>query len=90
MHLIIAYMKNGELPENKTKSKVLRLKAARYINYDDKIYMRGYSIPFLKCVMPSEAYYIMREIHEGLYGNHAWGVIGVQDAKTRLLLANNE
>ena len=41
--------------------------------YDDKLYMRGYSMPLLKYVTPTDAKYIMREIHEGTYGNHARG-----------------
>ena len=73
MHPIIAYLKNDELPKNKTKSRVLRLKVARYVIYDNKLYRRGYSMPLLKCVAPSEARYIMREIHEGICGNHAGG-----------------
>ena len=73
MHPIIAYLKNDELPKNKTKSRVLRLKVARYVIYDNKLYRRGYSMPLLKCVAPSEARYIMREIHEGICGNHARG-----------------
>ena len=30
-------------------------------------------MPLLKCVAPSEAKYIMREIHEGICRNHAGG-----------------
>ena len=62
MDPIIAYLKNDELPENKIEARVLRWKATRYIIYDDKICRRGYSMPFLKCVTPSEANYIMRKI----------------------------
>ena len=65
MDPIIAYLKHGELPENKTEARVLRLKVARYVIYKDILYRRGYSMPFLKCVAPIEADYIMREIHKG-------------------------
>ena len=44
----------------------------------------------LKCVPPSEAEYITREIHEDICGNHARGIPSVQNLKTRLLLANDE
>ena len=64
---------NGELPERKTEARILRLKAACYIIYDDKLYRRGYSMPLLKCIPPSEAKYIMREIHESICGNHTRG-----------------
>ena len=41
--------------------------------YDDKLYIRGYSISLLKCVPPSKAKYIMKKIHEGICGNHVRG-----------------
>ena len=73
MDPIIAYLKNGKLPENKIKARILRLKAARYVIYDDKLYRRDYSMSLLKCVTPTEADYIMREIREGICGNHIGG-----------------
>ena len=30
-------------------------------------------MPLLKCTTPLEAKYILREIHEGAYGNHTEG-----------------
>ena len=73
MDPIVAYLKTGEQPEYKTEARILRLKVARYVLYDDKLYRRGYSMPLLKCASPSEAKYIMREIHEGTCGNHVEG-----------------
>ena len=71
--LIIAYLKNSELLENKMEARNLRLKAAHYVIYDDKLYRRRYSMPLLKCVVPFEAEYIMREIYEGICENHIEG-----------------
>ena len=73
MDPIIAYLKNSELPEEKMEARILQLKAAHYVLYDDKLYRRGYSMPLLKCVLPTEAKNIMWEIHEGTCGNHAGG-----------------
>ena len=73
MDPIIAYLKNGELPEEKMEACILQLKAARYVLYDDKLYRRGYSMPLLKCVLPAEVKNIMWEIHEGTCGNHIGG-----------------
>lgn len=70
---ILAYLKASRLLEDKTESKILRIKATRYFIYDDKLYMRGHSMLLLRCVTPLKANYIMREIHEGIYGNHAVG-----------------
>ena len=71
--LIVAHLKTSEQPEDKTKAHILWLKAARYALYDDKLYRRGYSMPLLKCATPSEAKYLMREIHKGTCRNHAGG-----------------
>ena len=73
MDPIIAYMKNEALPEEKTKVHILRLKAACYILYHDKLYIRGYLMPLLKCILPMQAKSIMWDIHEDTCGNHAVG-----------------
>ena len=73
MDPIIAYLKNNELPKEKIEACILRLKAARYILYDEKLYKTSYSIPLLKSVLPTEVKNIMLKIHEGICGNHTWG-----------------
>ena len=70
MDPIIAYLKNGDLPKGNTKAHILQLKAACYVFYDNKLYRRGYLMPLLKCMPPTEAEYIMKEIHNGIYENH--------------------
>ena len=73
MDPILAYLKTGELPEDKMEARILRVKAACYVIYDDKLYRNGYSTSLLKYVTPYEADYIMREIHEGICENHVRG-----------------
>ena len=70
MDPIVAYLRTVEQPKDKTKARILQLKAAYYVLYNDKLYRRSYSMPLLKCATPSEAKYIMREIHEGTCGIH--------------------
>ena len=69
----MAYLKTGELPEDKTKAIILSVKARSYVIYDDKQCRRGYSVPFLRYITPSEANYIMRGIHKGICENHVGG-----------------
>ena len=38
---------------------------------NDALYKRGFSMPYLKCVDKDEAKYILKEIHEGICGDHA-------------------
>ena len=70
---IIAYLKNDEMPKEKIEARILQLKVARYMLYDDKLYRRGYSMKLLKCVLPTKSNNIMWEIHEGTCGNHTRG-----------------
>ena len=37
----------------------------------DVLYKRGLSRPYLRCLNYEEADYVMREIHEGICGNHS-------------------
>ena len=91
MDPIIAYPKNGYLLEEKTEAFFLRLKVAHCMLYDDKLYKMGYSMPFLKCVLPTEVKNIMWKIHEGTCGNHTGGKSLVFKApEAGLLLVNHE
>ena len=73
MDPLVDYLKNMVLHANKNEAWSIRFKFARYILYDDKLYRRGLSAPLLWCVTNEEANYIMREIHEGICGNHTKG-----------------
>ena len=44
MDPIVTYLKTSKLLRNKTEVRILRMKATRYVIYDDKLYRRGYSI----------------------------------------------
>ena len=70
---MIQYLKDGMLPEDKKKARLLRLKAARYTLYDNQLYKRGFSTPLLKYVDLDKGNHILQEIHEGVCGNHARG-----------------
>ena len=68
---IISYLKDGTLPEGKDEARKLRIRSARYILLNDILYKRGFSQPYLRCLSPEEANYMLREIHEGACGNHS-------------------
>ena len=87
MNPIINYLKKkGELPEDKTDAKILRIKPARYVIYNEKLYRGGYSMPLLRCVKS-----LKRELHENIYENHIRrAIVSLQSIKIGLLLANNE
>ena len=48
----------------------VRVRSTRYVLMDKVLYKRGFSQPYLRCLAPEEANYVLREIHEGACGNH--------------------
>ncbi|KAL5537740.1 hypothetical protein UlMin_045713 [Ulmus minor] len=68
---IVGYLLRGELPQDRTEARTLRMRAARYTYLAGHLYKWGFSNPLLKCVTVDQGLYIMREIHEGVCGNHA-------------------
>ena len=69
--LIISYLKDGNLPEEKDEARKLRVRSTRYVLLNDVLYKRDFSQPYLKCFSPDEANYVLREVHEGACGNHS-------------------
>ena len=67
----IAYLRSGILPDGKEAARKLKVQASRYVIIKDVLYKRGFSRTYLRCLNHEEADYVMREIHEGIYGNHS-------------------
>ncbi|KAI3448541.1 hypothetical protein Pfo_005206 [Paulownia fortunei] len=63
---IIQYLTTGELPDNPVDARKLKTRAARFLIIDGELYKRGFSQPYLKCLTPIKANYVLREIHEGI------------------------
>ncbi|XP_011101938.1 uncharacterized protein LOC105179973 [Sesamum indicum] len=70
---IVDFLTKGAVPENQKEAKALRGKASRFVMMDGELYKRGFSQPLLKCLTPEEGNYVLREIHEGICGNHLGG-----------------
>jgi len=64
-------LKKGWLLEDKAEARKIQIRAARFVIINDMLYRLGYSFPYLRCAHPEEADYVLREIHEGICGNHA-------------------
>lgn len=71
MDHIISYLKDKNLPDNKDEARKILLRLARYVILGDVLYKRGYSLSYLRYLTSKEANYVMREIHEGICGNHS-------------------
>ena len=68
---IISYLKDRSLPEGKDEARKLRVRLARYVLLNEVLYKRGFSQPYLRCLSPNEANYMLREVHKGACGNHS-------------------
>ena len=72
------YLVDGKLPSDLKEASKLRARSARFMVHRGTLYKRGFSAPLIKCVGKEDANYILREVHEGICGNHigAWTLVG--------------
>ena len=68
---IVHYLRKGWLPKDKIEARKIQIRVACLVIIDDVLYRRGYSLPYLRCVSSKEVDYVLCEIHEGIFGNHA-------------------
>ena len=73
MDPIIMYLLHGDLPENKNESRNLRIRATRYALIGNHLYRKSFTGPYLRCLAPKNARSLLKEIHEGVCGNHSMG-----------------
>ena len=64
------YLVEGTLPSDPKEASKIRAMSARFTIHQGTLYKRGFSTPILKCVGKEDANYILREVHEGVCGNH--------------------
>ncbi|KAM1120873.1 hypothetical protein ACFX19_002666 [Malus domestica] len=69
--LIYRFLAHDTLPNDKVQAKHIRYKATRYLIINDQLYKRGFNLPYLRCLTPAEAETVLREIPEGVCGDHA-------------------
>ena len=68
---IASYLKDDVLPNEKEAARKLKVRAARFVLIKDVLYKRGFSLPYLRWLGNEKADYVMREVHEGICGNHS-------------------
>ncbi|GKD20077.1 reverse transcriptase domain-containing protein, partial [Tanacetum coccineum] len=74
---IMEYLKDRTLPDDRKEASKLRIKARQYELLEGVLYRRSFLKPWLRCVGPLQADYVIREIHEGSCSMHAgpWSVV---------------
>ena len=68
---LISYLKTGVLPDGSDATRKVKVQASRFVLIKGVLYKRGFSRPYLRCLCHEEANYVMREVHEGICGNHS-------------------
>ncbi|KAK3028368.1 hypothetical protein RJ639_038042 [Escallonia herrerae] len=61
MDMIIKYLSTGELPSERHEARNLCVKAARYALVEGILYKKSFSLPYLRCLCPSESLYALQE-----------------------------
>nr|GEY58763.1 reverse transcriptase domain-containing protein [Tanacetum cinerariifolium] len=67
---LVNYLKEGILPGDEKEARKLRLKARQYELIEGALYKQSFLTPWLRCVGPLQAEYVMKEIHEGSCSMH--------------------
>ena len=70
---IVKYLENGILPEDKTEARRIQRLAAKFTLHNGELLRRSLSGPYLKCLIPEEAQYVLAELHEDECENHSEG-----------------
>ncbi|XP_063938093.1 uncharacterized protein LOC135147954 [Daucus carota subsp. sativus] len=73
MDEIKLYLENGHLPTNADEARKLQVRALKYVLIEGILYRKSFVIPYLRCLRPDEAREALREVHEGVCGQHLGG-----------------
>ena len=75
--LVVSYLKDGALPNDKEVARKLKVQATRFVLIKVILYKKGFSCPYLRCLSLEEADYVMREVHKGICRNHSgsWSLV---------------
>ena len=68
---LISYLRMGLLLNGKDAARKLKFQASRLVLIKDVLFKRGFSQLYLWCLSHEEVDYVMREVHEGICGNHS-------------------
>nr|GEZ95655.1 reverse transcriptase domain-containing protein [Tanacetum cinerariifolium] len=68
---LVEYLTKGTLSAKIKKASGIKIKARRYIMVNDVLYRKSFLEPWLRCVSPTQAEYVVKEIHEGSCSMHS-------------------
>jgi len=68
---ILNFLIHYTLPENEAEARRVRRQAASYTVISRELFKRGFSILLLKCLDPTQAEYVLAELHRGICDMHS-------------------
>ena len=74
MDLIVLFLREDVLPEDKSEADKVQRKAPWFWLYEDqKLYKHFFSGPYLFCIHLEASELLLEELHEGICGSHTGG-----------------
>ncbi|XP_022858502.1 uncharacterized protein LOC111379372 [Olea europaea var. sylvestris] len=70
MEPIIEFITSGNLPSDARLARSIRARAPRYCMISGVLFRRSITLPYLRCLRPSESSQALAEVREGVCGNH--------------------
>ena len=67
---ILSFLRDGRLPSRPEEARKVQKRAAQFTVLNGKLYKRGFSQPYLRCIGEDEARYVLEEVHGGICGDH--------------------
>ena len=64
------YLIDGLLLDDPKEASKLRTRSVGFTIHKGSLYKRGFFTPILKCIAGKDVDYVLREVHEGVCGNH--------------------
>ena len=64
------YLKEGLLSKDPKEASKLRSRSAKFTIHRGTLYKQGFFTPIIKCIAREDTNYVLREVHEGVCGNH--------------------
>jgi hypothetical protein len=80
---IISYIQGWVLPNDRHEARRLKVRASRFVILQGILYKKGFSLPYLRCLTPVEAEYVLKKIHEGICGN----LLGARSLSKKIIRA---
>ncbi|XP_022880798.1 uncharacterized protein LOC111398075 [Olea europaea var. sylvestris] len=67
---LFEYLTKNKLPKDALTARRLKVRVASFAIIDGLLYKRGFTMPYLKCLRPTETQEVLVEVHEKICGNH--------------------